>query len=117
MACWGCPTAAPPFPFPSTPLHSPSLPSLPPSLSPLFPPAAPQGLLVYFIVAICDSGSFGLCWVLLFVTTYYLIVYKLQAEVYFMMVSNGDLQNFKYAGRREGRGVGFWIWGGWGKRG
>ncbi|GIL75629.1 hypothetical protein Vretimale_15152 [Volvox reticuliferus] len=51
--------------------------------------------LVYIAVSFADIGSFALAMVLLVVTLYYLILYKLQEEVYFLMLPDGDLENFK----------------------
>ncbi|KXZ47359.1 hypothetical protein GPECTOR_36g81 [Gonium pectorale] len=51
--------------------------------------------LVYAGVCIADFGSFTLAMVLLVVSLYYLIIYKLQEEVYFLMLQDSDLQNFR----------------------
>ncbi|KAG2497180.1 hypothetical protein HYH03_004769 [Edaphochlamys debaryana] len=53
------------------------------------------GFLVYGVVCIIDYGSFTLALVLMFVTIYYLTIYKLQEEIYFMMVPDWDLENFR----------------------
>ncbi|KAG2452271.1 hypothetical protein HYH02_003295 [Chlamydomonas schloesseri] len=51
--------------------------------------------LVYAGVVIADYGSFALAMVLLTVSLYYLTLYKLQEEVYYLMLTNGQLYNFR----------------------
>ncbi|PNW74089.1 hypothetical protein CHLRE_13g584901v5 [Chlamydomonas reinhardtii] len=51
--------------------------------------------LVYAGVVIADYGSFALAMVLLTVSLYYLTLYKLQEEVYYLMLTDGQLYNFK----------------------
>ncbi|GFR52700.1 hypothetical protein Agub_g15327 [Astrephomene gubernaculifera] len=51
--------------------------------------------LVYAGVCVADYGSFALAMALLVVSLYYLILYKLQEEVLFLMLQDSDLYNFK----------------------
>ncbi|EFJ50232.1 hypothetical protein VOLCADRAFT_116951, partial [Volvox carteri f. nagariensis] len=51
--------------------------------------------LVYIGVSFADIGSFALAMVLLVVSLYYLILYKLQEEIYFLMLPDDQLENFK----------------------
>lgn len=54
-----------------------------------------QDLIVYTVICVCDVGSLALCMVLGLVSLYYLIIIKLQESVYFLMVRDGDLHNFR----------------------
>ncbi|GLC73394.1 hypothetical protein PLESTF_001370600 [Pleodorina starrii] len=51
--------------------------------------------LFYVGVIFADVGSFALAMVLLVVSLYYLILYKLQEEVYILMLPDNQLKNFK----------------------
>lgn len=54
-----------------------------------------QDFIIFGVVTICDCGSLGLCCTLFVVSLYYLITYKLQEAVYFIMLQDGDIYNFK----------------------
>lgn len=51
--------------------------------------------LLYAGVCVCDYGSFALALVLLTVTLYYLTLYKLQEEAFFLMLPDWQLYNFR----------------------
>lgn len=59
------------------------------------PSSCAQDLIVYAVMSVCDVGSFALVIVLGLVTLYYLILYKLQESVFFLMVDDGDMYNFR----------------------
>ncbi|MEW5313740.1 MAG: hypothetical protein WDW38_005281 [Sanguina aurantia] len=55
---------------------------------------ADQMLIVHGAIMGIDIGSFTLCLALLVVSVYYMIIYKLQQEIYFLMIPDDQVQNF-----------------------
>lgn len=51
-------------------------------------------LIIYAVVQIIDCGAWALVCVLVVVTLYYMILYKLQESVFFFMLYNSMLRNF-----------------------
>ena len=61
----------------------------------LLTPLILQGFLFYIVMCLLDVASFALFLVVGLVALYQLILYKLQAAVFFIVPRNEDLESFR----------------------